>query len=58
MAKRKKTDDAPAYRAIHRNVRMSPRKAYAVMELIRGLDVQSALQRLQWTLPLSSVRSP
>jgi large subunit ribosomal protein L22 len=49
MAKRKKEDDVASYRAIHRNVRMSPRKAYVVMGLIRGLDVQSAMQRLQFT---------
>ena len=49
MAKTKTQDKEGTYRAIHRNVRMSPRKAYAVMGLIRGLDVQSALQRLQFT---------
>src|SRR5262250_3999151 len=36
--------------ALARHVRMSPQKARLVIDLIRGRDVQSALQTLRFTL--------
>ena len=32
----------PSYRAIHRNVRMSPRKVKCIVDMIRGKNVDQA----------------
>lgn len=46
---RRRTDESPSYRAVHRNVRMSPRKVKWVVDLIRGQDVNRARTALQLT---------
>jgi large subunit ribosomal protein L22 len=38
-----------AYRAVHKHVRMSPRKARFVMDMIRGRDVEDAQMLLRFT---------
>lgn len=48
MAKKKNYEEG-AYRAIHRNVRMSPRKVQAVVRMIRGKHVDQARLALQLT---------
>jgi large subunit ribosomal protein L22 len=49
QVKRKNTaDDAPEFRAIHWNAKISPRKARLVMDLVRGLPVSEALDVLKF----------
>ncbi len=47
MAKKRVSDEG-AYRAIHRHVRMSPRKVKPVVDLIRGKHVDQAKLALQF----------
>ena len=49
MAKKKQTDVAPGYRALHRQCRMSVHKIRPVIDLIRGLDAGEAREVLKYT---------
>lgn len=48
MAKKKNQEEG-TYRAIHRDVRMSPRKVRAVVSMIRGKHIDQARLALQLT---------
>jgi len=49
MAKKKQVDSRPAYRAAHKQCRMSVYKVRPVIDLIRGMDAGQAREVLKFT---------
>ncbi|MDF1700879.1 MAG: 50S ribosomal protein L22 [Planctomycetota bacterium] len=48
MAKKKQPQYGKTFRASHRNARISPFKARAVMDLVRGKQIDDAISIMEW----------